>query len=433
MTQHAWNRQMALMAWLDGGVPGHRAKRYGAAVLATGSALAAAAALSEVASYAPLLLFAAAVAIAARYGGRGPALIASVLSVIAIDLVFLQPTSGAELAHPHPLLRLGIFLIVALAISSMSQALHKARRTAERHAAQLERVNVELEQQMEEVKTLSEHLQETNESIVIARDVAEALATRAQAAAQAREDVLGVVAHDLRNPLNVVRMTTQLLLEVEPSGEQRVKVLRAMQRAVLQMNRLIADLLEVVRLESGRLGLNLRETQACDILMQTKELCEQSAAESGVVLEIRAVDEGLYVRADTERVLQVLGNLVGNALKFTGRGERVTLGAVSAGQQVVFSVADTGPGIAPEEVGRLFDRFWQARTDRRGVGLGLTIARGIVEAHSGRIWVESRVGEGSTFYFTLPVTSGASPEIMESLMAEQSDSVDRDKNLAALR
>lgn len=170
MTQHAWNRQMALMAWLDGGVPGHRAKRYGAAVLATGSALAAAAALSEVASYAPLLLFAAAVAIAARYGGRGPALIASVLSVIAIDLVFLQPTSGAELAHPHPLLRLGIFLIVALAISSMSQALHKARRTAERHAAQLERVNVELEQQMEEVKTLSEHLQETNESLVIARD-----------------------------------------------------------------------------------------------------------------------------------------------------------------------------------------------------------------------------------------------------------------------
>ena len=402
MMRPASNRVAAVAAWLDAGVPEHRARRYGVAVLATGVALVLAVALFGIAPYSPLLLFAGAVAIAARYGGRGPALLASLLSVVAIELDFLQPTSGVELTHPHPVLRLGIFLVVALTISRMTNTLHEARRAAERHALQLENLNVELEQQVEEVQTLSEQLQETNESLVMERDRAEALAKRAQAAAQAREDVLGVVAHDLRNPLNVVTMTTQLFLDIEPSGEQRVKLLRAMQRAARHMNRLISDLLEVVRLESGRLGLNLRTVEAGDLLMQAKELCDQSAAESGVILEVRPVDPGAYVHADTERVLQVLGNLVGNALKFAGRGGRVTLGAAAATHQVVFSVADTGPGIAPEEIARLFDRFWQARTDRRGVGLGLTIARGIVEAHCGRIWVQSRLGEGATFYFTLP-------------------------------
>jgi signal transduction histidine kinase len=192
-----------------------------------------------------------------------------------------------------------------------------------------------------------------------------------------------------------------------------------MQRAARQMNRLITDLLEVVRLESGRLGLELRDTPARDILLQAKEQCDPAAAQSGVALEVRAVEYDLWVRADTDRVLQVLGNLAGNALKFAGRGGRVTLGALGAGPQTLFSVADTGPGIAPEEAGHLFDRFWQARTDRRGVGLGLTIARGIVEAHCGRIWVESRLGEGATFYFTLPAAAGSSTGAVGSEMATE--------------
>jgi signal transduction histidine kinase len=280
-------------------------------------------------------------------------------------------------------------------------------------------MNVELEQQMEEVQTLSERLQETNDSLVTERDRAEALAKRAQAAAQAREDVLGIVAHDLRNPLNVMTMTTQLFLDAEPSADHRARLLRAMQNSARQMNRLITDLLEVVRLESGRLALELRDTVAEDILVQAKELCEPSAVEKGVVLETQSANPGLVVRADTERVLQVLGNLVGNAVKFAGRGGRVTVGAVGAGPQAVFSVVDTGPGIAPEEIDRLFDRFWQARTDRRGVGLGLTIARGIVEAHCGRIWVESRLGEGATFYFTLPAMAGMSTGAVRPDMAAE--------------
>jgi signal transduction histidine kinase len=416
MNQSESDRLRALVTWLDAGVPGHWAKRYGIAVLATGLTLAIAITLSRIASYSPLLLFTACVAIAARHGGRGPALVASLLSVIAIEAAFFEPLYPGGPVEPHPVLRLGIFVIVALTISSMSSALHEARRTAERHAQQLESVNVELEQQMEEVQTLSERLQETNDSLVTERDRAEALAKRAQAAAQAREDVLGIVAHDLRNPLNVMTMTTQLFLDAELSAERRARLLHAMQRSARQMNRLITDLLEVVRLESGRLALELRDTVAGDILVQAKELCEPSAAEHGVVLEIRTVNPGLVVRADTERVLQVLGNLVGNAVKFAGRGGHVTIGAVGVGPQSVFSVADTGPGIAPEEIDRLFDRFWQARTDRRGVGLGLTIARGIVEAHCGRIWVESRLGEGATFYFTLPATTGSSTGSVGSQM-----------------
>jgi signal transduction histidine kinase len=112
------------------------------------------------------------------------------------------------------------------------------------------------------------------------------------------------------------------------------------------------------------------------------------------------------VRADAERVVQVFSNLIGNALKFVPRGGTVVLNGERNGTEAVFSVADSGPGIAKEDLDRLFEKFWQRRRDdRRGVGLGLTIARGIVEAHGGHIWVESQVGLGATFYFTLPAVT----------------------------
>jgi signal transduction histidine kinase len=240
----------ALVTWLDAtGVPGHWAKRYGIAVLTVVVALAIDLTLSRVAAYSPLVVFAASVAVAARYGGRGPALLASLLAVLVIEILFFQSAAERGQAVSSPWLRLIVFVIVALTISSMSSALHAARRTAELQAQKLKEMNGELERQMEEVQTLSEQLQETNDALVTERDRAEALAKRAQAAAQAREDVLGVVAHDLRNPLNVLSMTTQLFLDIEPSPDHRLKMLHAMQRAARQMNRLTTDLLEVVRLE----------------------------------------------------------------------------------------------------------------------------------------------------------------------------------------
>ncbi len=119
------------------------------------------------------------------------------------------------------------------------------------------------------------------------------------------------------------------------------------------------------------------------------------------------MDGACRVRADAGRVLRAFGNLVGNALKFAGSGGSVTLSAIDAGHEVVFRVADTGPGIEAVHQARLFDSFWHARHgDRRGVGLGLTIAKGIVDAHGGRIWVESTMGVGTTFAFALPAPAG---------------------------
>jgi signal transduction histidine kinase len=289
--------------------------------------------------------------------------------------------------------------MVALTIDSTSEGFRKARRDAERQAEHLEDLNVELEQQMEEVQVLSEHLQETNQSLAAARDAAEA-------ASRAREEMLGVVAHDLRNPLNVVMMTTKLITEPEISGEKRAELLAVTQRAARRMNRLIEDLLEVVRQESGQMKLDLEDVPVASLIAQTAEMFHAAAIEKSIFFVVPEPPISLVVRGDPERIMQVMSNLVGNALKFVPRQGRIMLECEHKGAEAILGVADSGPGIAREDLDSLFEKFWQRRgTDRRGVGLGLAIARGIVEAHGGRIWAESRVGVGSTFYFTLPVVS----------------------------
>jgi signal transduction histidine kinase len=230
----------------------------------------------------------------------------------------------------------------------------------------------------------------------------------AELVAQARADVLGVVAHDLRNPLSLIVTSTELLLEEDLAEAQRRQVLDIARRAGKQMNRLIEDLLDTVQLESGKLSLVLEDVPVVTIFRQADETFRPMAEKRHLKLTAIPCDEGICVRADSLRVSQVLGNLVGNALKFTPEGGEVTFGAVRNERDVVFDVSDTGPGIPPEQVEHLFDQFWQARkNDKRGVGLGLTIARGIVEAHGGRIWCNSVVGAGSTFSFTLPAASPA--------------------------
>jgi signal transduction histidine kinase len=133
---------------------------------------------------------------------------------------------------------------------------------------------------------------------------------------------------------------------------------------------------------------------------------EPLAALSSVALRIDVPPKGLSVRGDRERLLQVLENLIGNAIKFTPAGGSVTVGAREHEDGVRFFVSDTGVGIDPDDLERIFDRFWQARgADTRGAGLGLSICKRIIEVHGGRVWVESRVGEGTTVSFTLPRTS----------------------------
>jgi signal transduction histidine kinase len=226
----------------------------------------------------------------------------------------------------------------------------------------------------------------------------------AEILSRAREDVLGVVAHDLRNPLNLVSMTTQLLMEPDLTPERRKSTFAINTRAVQRMNRLIGDLLDVVRMEAGHLSLDVGPTDVTRVLVETMEAFQPRAAEQGISLVFSQEPPNVVVQADEERVLQLIDNLVGNALKFTPNGGRVSIGGFIDNNELRVSVTDTGPGIPEEQRARLFDRFWQARgVDRRGLGLGLPIAKGIAEAHGGRLWVESTMGSGSTFHFAMPL------------------------------
>jgi signal transduction histidine kinase len=227
---------------------------------------------------------------------------------------------------------------------------------------------------------------------------------RAEAAIDAREQVLGVVAHDLRNPLGTIKMAAEMLQEEVVPVEEYPKYLGSIQRAGDRMNRLIQDLLDVARMEAGRLPVEPTRVQVDALLADVAEMMRPHAVERGLVLDVVCPAELPAVRVDAERIGQVFSNLVGNAIKFTPPGGRIWLRAERMGDKVRLSVADTGPGIPPEKLPEIFAPFWQAdRMDRRGLGLGLSIAKGIIEAHQERIGVESRPGEGTEFWFTAPV------------------------------
>ncbi|HWK90042.1 MAG TPA: hybrid sensor histidine kinase/response regulator [Longimicrobium sp.] len=232
------------------------------------------------------------------------------------------------------------------------------------------------------------------------------LFAEAQAATRARDEMLAVVAHDLRNPLSTVALGLGLVLDTLPADGSRAferKHLGTVQRAAERMNRLIQDLMEVARVTGGKLSLAPQDESVARLFSEAAAMLRPLAQARGIELAASA-DAGLpRVRMDSARVLQVISNLVGNALKFTPEGGSVALSAEWRAGEVVIAVADTGPGISAEQLPHVFGRFWQADSaDRRGLGLGLAIARGIVEGHGGRIWVESELGTGSTFRFTLP-------------------------------
>jgi len=223
--------------------------------------------------------------------------------------------------------------------------------------------------------------------------------------------VLAIVSHDLRNPIHAIYMAASFLLDVLPDAEsadptealtrrQAEVVRRSAQRA----NALIGDLLDVTRIEAGHLAVSAAPVEAADLVADAVHDATPLALDKGQRLAASCADPLPAVRADRGRVAQLFGNLLGNAIKFTPAGGRVTVHAEAVGEEVRFAVVDTGPGIPPDHLPHLFDRYWQAReTADLGTGLGLFIARGIAEAHGGRLWAESRVGGGSTFHFTLPV------------------------------
>jgi len=223
-------------------------------------------------------------------------------------------------------------------------------------------------------------------------------------ATQLRDQVLGIVAHDLRNPLSSILLNAAALKRYGPDPERRSqKRGEAIHRAATRMNRLIQDLLDVAVMESGQLTIERARLSARELIVGAVDMQRPLASSSSLELRVDMDDDVPDVFGDRDRLLQVFENLIGNAIKFTEAGGWITIGAASRDHEVVFQVADTGSGIAPENLPRVFDRFWKAiSTDRHGAGLGLPITKGIVEAHGGRIWVESTPHRGTTFSFTIP-------------------------------
>ncbi|HEX2090782.1 MAG TPA: PAS domain-containing sensor histidine kinase [Longimicrobiaceae bacterium] len=231
---------------------------------------------------------------------------------------------------------------------------------------------------------------------------------RTQQAVQARNEVLAIVSHDLRNPVHLISSCADLLRDPSLPEERRCQQIEIMRRSADRMNRLIQDLLDVSVIEARGLSLERSPVNAAGLVREACEMIGQIAGRKALRIDCDVPETLPEIHADRDRILQVFSNLIGNAVKFTAEGGRISLRAVDRGEEIEFSVTDTGPGIPEAHLEHVFDRFWQAKhTSRTGAGLGLAIARGIVEPHGGRIWVESEVGRGSTFYFTLPVPRNA--------------------------
>jgi signal transduction histidine kinase len=228
---------------------------------------------------------------------------------------------------------------------------------------------------------------------------------------ETRDEFLGMVSHDLRSLLAGVALQAALLKRAsaeDEAGRRTVQAAEKIQRFTARMNRLIGDLVDVASIEAGKIFVTPSLQDANALVRESVEAFQPLAAAQGLSLDMETRENGLMARFDHERILQVLANLLSNAIKFTRTGGRISVRVKPLGQEVHFSVTDTGSGIPKHQLEAVFERLWQARSeDRRGLGLGLYISKCIVEAHGGRIWAESQLGQGSTFSVTLPGASAA--------------------------
>jgi len=231
----------------------------------------------------------------------------------------------------------------------------------------------------------------------------------AERARVARDEVLSIVSHDLRNPVSTVAMSVALLRDPElglSDAERRVQ-LDVIARSAERMNRLIRDLLDVARIEQGRLTIDCRCYEPAVLVEEACDAFRATAQERSLTVQCHVEETLPRVYVDRDRIVQLLSNYLNNAVKFTPSGGRIEIAArAEPGRAVRLSVTDTGPGIDGDELPHVFTRFWQAkRTAHLGTGLGLAIAKGIATAHRGTVEVQSEVGRGSTFSVILPFSS----------------------------
>jgi PAS domain S-box-containing protein len=233
---------------------------------------------------------------------------------------------------------------------------------------------------------------------------------KAQLAVKTRDEVLAIVSHDLKNPITTIGLAAQKLRLTEPEQTAMIGTLTdTIQRSVDKMVRLIADLLDFDKIQSGTFSVEPAPDTLSRVAAPLIESFALQAENKHQTLELHVPADLPDIQVDAHRIGQVISNLLGNAIKFTPEGGTIRVSAHLDGNAVIVSVADTGPGMPNEYLSKAFDWFWQARESRHmGSGLGLSIAKGIVEAHGGRIWAESQLGRGTAFHFTLPLAAGAS-------------------------
>jgi signal transduction histidine kinase len=230
---------------------------------------------------------------------------------------------------------------------------------------------------------------------------------RADAATHSREQLLAVVAHDLANPLHAVKLAEERLRFASRDAPGLDRSLKTIRHATARMEHLLRDLVDTTHIEHDELVVTLRPEPVAEIVQEVGQLVTPQAQELGVALDVIVPSADCVIDCDRDRLMQILGNLLGNALKFTPDGGRISLRALERPDAVRFEVEDSGTGIRPEHLPYIFERF--RSFDSRGTGLGLFIARTLVAAHSGALSVRSRLGHGATFWFEIPRRPSAVP------------------------
>ncbi|HSM70702.1 MAG TPA: ATP-binding protein [Anaerolineales bacterium] len=274
------------------------------------------------------------------------------------------------------------------------------RRCQQTRKLQTESVEVPTRHQYLQLVAIPD--QHASGSLLLVQDL-----TRVRRLETVRRDFISNLSHELRTPLASLKALTETLqdgaLEDPPAARRFIDQIQIETDALTQM---ATELLELSRIESGRLSLDLKPVSAFDLLNSAYERMQLQAERAGVRLRVECADDLPKVNIDSQRLEQVLVNLIHNAVKFTRPGGEVVLEAEAGGGEVRLAVRDTGVGIPADDVPRIFERFYRVDKSRAGsgTGLGLSIAKHIVEAHKGSIWAESLEGQGSTFHFTIPIS-----------------------------
>jgi signal transduction histidine kinase len=312
----------------------------------------------------PLTSFAVlSVVFSALYGGLGPAVLDTMISALAVDYFYAEPKYQL-FDSAGSLFSIAIYLIIGTVIAGITAALKSSYQALFRENRATER------------------------------------------AKKLREETLSIVSHDLRTPLSAVLFSAVVIEEMLKAGQpasEAAKALGALVRSAKRMNRIIDDLLDYARMEAGTFRIEPARFPLETVIAESVDSMKAAAEGRGIRLTLNHSDNGVLVSCDKDRIIQVLENLIGTAIKFSPEGGSVTVESKASGNCATLAIQDEGPGIPSDQLPRIFERHWQARrTAHQGTGLGLFIAKSIVEAHGGRIEVQSTVGMGTRFTVSLP-------------------------------